>query len=100
ITVRPHGDFVRIAAGNRKLRDRSGGRDSPDLVHGLLCEPEIAVRPCRDPKRLATASGDRKLRNRSGGGDSPDLVPKPLCEPEIAVRPCRDPKRIAASGDR
>src|SRR6266849_2097459 len=60
-----------VEARNGELRDDPGGGGSPDLVSSPLCEPEVAVGPDGNDKRL-TAGGHRELGEVAGGGDPPD----------------------------
>src|SRR6266849_4060871 len=61
--------------------------DPPNLACILLGEPQVAIRPGRDARRL---TGSRELSDAATGSDAPDLVPKVLGEPQVAIRPGRD----------
>src|SRR5439155_26732922 len=64
----------------------------------VLSEPEVAVRPHRDPFWTAGRIGQRELREGSCRCDSSDPVAVELVEPEVAVRSGDDRLRPAVRG--
>ena len=53
-----------------------------------LCEPQIAVWPCRNLDRIACWS--RELRYCSGRRDFPDILVTVFSEPDISIWPRSD----------
>ena len=74
------------ASTSTSLRRERPRRDPPDIVGGVLREPEVAVRASGDPVRAAAGRGDRELRDDARRRNPPDLVAVVLREPEVAVR--------------
>src|SRR5579872_6887753 len=56
------GGYARSDQQGERARFRDGGAasDLDNVVAMQLCEPQITVRSCGDPERLAAGRGDRK----------------------------------------
>src|SRR5690349_12968927 len=67
-----------------------------DLVGARLGEPEVAIRPVRDPERRAAGGRRRKLGDRAIRGDLSDHAGILLGEPKVAVWSARYLTRTAA----
>src|SRR5690348_1000450 len=73
-----------------------GGGYCADLVVAGFGEPDVAVRPGRDPGRGGAPVEGHDIENGSGRRHAANRVEILLGEPEIPVRPGRDPGRAAA----
>ena len=80
--LRHHADILRGVP----LTSLFAGSDGPDLVAASLCEPEVAIRACRNPIRLACRCWDYKFGNCATGADTPYFAVAKLGEPEVAIR--------------
>src|SRR6266542_6237836 len=81
---------------DRKLGDRSGGSDSPDLVTASLGEPDVAIRTGADAEREAFFRRHIEFRDDPLSRSATDPVGAVLSEPESTIGPEGDPGGQAA----
>src|SRR5262249_52430431 len=75
----------------------AGSRYLSDLVAHELGEPEVAVRPRSDRRRLASRRDPgRELGHVTRGRDPADLARRRLGEPEVSIRPLGDRRWLRA----
>ena len=69
-------------SGSQRQRGRApGGGDAPDLVAGILGEPQRPVRARRDAGGLAAGRGNREFGDGASGRDPSNFVCARLDEP-------------------
>ena len=89
-------DRHRLGEPGAEVGHRARGRDPPDLRAAELREPEVAVGPGSNRRRLRLPPGQRELGDRPARGDAPNPPARLLGEPEGTVGSGDDPRRAAA----